>query len=133
MIYTSYFSNLRNFPKDNTIIPISISAKAPEWYKGLQYKKLAPTYDILMKYKKDYDKEYYIEHFKEEVLSKLNFRKVMYDIAKMINPNLNIELPDFALICFEKPEDFCHRHLVAEWLISNGCKVKEFKKGENNG
>ena len=23
---------------------------------------------------------------------------------------------DFALVCYEKPGDHCHRHLVAEWL-----------------
>ena len=40
-IYTSYFANLKNLP-DN-VCPISICGKAPDWYKGLQYKKLAPT------------------------------------------------------------------------------------------
>ena len=37
MIYTTYFAQLRNLPKN--IIPISICAKAPSWYNGLQYKK----------------------------------------------------------------------------------------------
>ena len=37
MIYTSYFGNLKNLPKN--ITPISICAKAPVWYTGLQYKK----------------------------------------------------------------------------------------------
>ena len=45
-IYTSYFAKLKFFPKD--LIPISICAKAPSWYDGLQYKKVAPTYDILL-------------------------------------------------------------------------------------
>ena len=49
MIYTSYFAKLNKLP--NNIIPISICAKPPHFYKGLQYKKLAPTYDILMKCK----------------------------------------------------------------------------------
>ena len=26
---------------------------------------------------------------------------------------------DIALCCYEKPTDFCHRHLVAEWLNNN--------------
>lgn len=32
---------------------------------------------------------------------------------------------DIALICYEKPTDFCHRHLVAEWLTTNGIKCDE--------
>lgn len=48
-IYTSYFAMMRNFPEN--IIPIAICAKPPTWYEGLVYKKLAPSYDILMQYK----------------------------------------------------------------------------------
>ena len=50
MIYTSYFAKLKSLP-DN-IVPISICGKAPDWYEGLQYKKLAPKYDFFMKWKK---------------------------------------------------------------------------------
>ena len=35
MIYTSYFAMLKRIPAD-TIVPISICGKAPDWYKGLQ-------------------------------------------------------------------------------------------------
>ena len=45
MIYTTYFAKLKKLP-DN-VIPISICGKAPGWYGGLQYKKLAPKYDFL--------------------------------------------------------------------------------------
>ncbi len=44
MIYTTYFAQLRNLPEN--IIPVSICGKVPNWYKGLQYKKLAPKYDF---------------------------------------------------------------------------------------
>ena len=44
MIYTSYFAQLRNLPEN--IIPVSICGKAPNWYHGYQYKKLAPKYDF---------------------------------------------------------------------------------------
>ena len=51
MIYTSYFAKLKSLPEN--IIPISICGKAPDWYKGLQYKKLAPKYDFFMEWKKN--------------------------------------------------------------------------------
>ena len=57
MLYTSYFAKLKSLPEN--IIPISICGKAPDWYKGLQYKKLAPKYDFFMEWKKNHDNDYY--------------------------------------------------------------------------
>ena len=39
---------------------------------------------------------------------------------------------EFALICYEKPSDFCHRHLVSEWLKERGFDIEEwdYNKGE---
>lgn len=34
---------------------------------------------------------------------------------------------DICLICYEKPNDFCHRHLVADWFRENGYEAVEFK------
>ena len=45
-VYTSYFAKLKKLP--DTIVPISICGKAPDWYTGLQYKKLAPKYGFFM-------------------------------------------------------------------------------------
>ena len=36
-------------------------------------------------------------------------------------------LDGYVLCCYEKSTDFCHRHLVAEWLIRNGIKCEEYK------
>ena len=118
MIYTSYFAKLKSLP-DN-VIPISICGKAPDWYKGLQYKKLAPKYDFFIKWKDNHDNDYYTKCFNEQVLDKLDVEDV---VSELIDPHSGI---DIALICYEKPEDFCHRHLVAEWLRKNGFKCEEY-------
>ncbi len=120
MIYTSYFAKLKSLP-DN-IIPISICGKAPDWYKGLQYKKLAPKYDFFMKWKENHDNEYYIKCFNEQVLDKLNVEDV---VSELVDLHSGI---DIALICYEKPTDFCHRHLVAKWLNDNGFACKEWEQ-----
>lgn len=123
MIYTSYFAKLKSLP-DN-IVPISICAKAPDWYKGLQYKKLAPKYDFFMKWKENHDNEEFIENYVAQVLKQLNPMKVVADLYYQLNA-----APcscDIALICFEKPSDFCHRHLVADWLTKNGFTCEEYK------
>lgn len=124
MIYTSYFAKLKELENHN-IIPISICAKAPDWYKGLQYKKLAPKYGFFMEWKKNCDNEYYIEHFQAEVLDKLIVCEVLGDLFAL--KSLDDKSREIALICYEKPSDFCHRHLVAKWLNQNGYKCEEWR------
>lgn len=123
MIYTSYFAKLKSLP-DN-IVPISICGKAPDWYKGLQYKKLAPKYDFFMKWKENHDNDYYIKCFNTQVLDTLKSEVVVAELSKMAgNSNNNFE--HICLICYEKPSDFCHRHLVADWLNEEGFKCEEW-------
>ena len=125
MIYTSYFAKIKELERNN-IIPISICAKAPDWYKGLQYKKLAPKYGFFMQWKKNRDNDYYIKHFQSEVLDQLNATDIILDLSRLIY-SFNIGENNIALICYEKPSDFCHRHLVAEWLNQNGFKCNEWR------
>ena len=119
MLYTSYFANLKNLPKD--IVPISICGKAPDWYDGLQYKRLAPKYDFFKVWKETHDNDYYIKCFREQVLAWLDIKQVCYDLKRMAGTG------NIALICYEKPGDFCHRHLVAEWFQAFGIPVEEWK------
>lgn len=113
MIYTSYFAQLKNLPPN--IIPISICGSAPKWYTGLQYKKLAPKYNFFMKWKENHDNDYYTRCFKEQVLSSLDPDKVLAELFSKVSKDQT-----FALICYEKPQDFCHRHLIADWLNESG-------------
>ena len=124
MIYTSYFAKLKSLP-DN-IVPISICGKAPNWYKGLQYKKLAPKIQFFMKWKENHDNDYYIKCFTEQVLDKLNATDVVLDLYKLSYGFITGKY-DICLICYEKPQDFCHRHLVADWLNKNGFNCEEWK------
>ena len=119
MIFTSYFAKLKSLP-DN-IIPISICGKAPQWYKGLQYKKLAPKYDFFMKWKENHDNDYYIKCFNEQVLSELNPHQILNELYNLSKDK------DIALICYEKPSDFCHRHLVSEWFNKHNIYCKEWE------
>lgn len=135
MLYTTYFAQLKSLPQD--VIPISICGKAPDWYDGVQYKKLAPKYDFFVKWKENHDNDHYIRCFNEQVLNKLNPSQVIDELHGLvshiaIDPKLfpiggTLE-PHIALVCYEKPEDFCHRHLVAEWLSAAGYECSEWHK-----
>ena len=79
-----------------------------------------------MKWKETHDNDYYIRCFNEQVLSKLNAYSVIMDLKHLCNKSLWDDV-DICLICYEKPDDFCHRHLVAYWLIQNGIECEEWK------
>lgn len=107
-IYTSYYANLKNIPED--IVPISIAGKSPDFYTGLEYKKLAPKYGFFQEWKKNKDNSFYEEHFTNEVLNHLSPIVVYKELKKLSNGK------DVVLICYENPKSFCHRKLVAKWL-----------------
>lgn len=97
MIYTSYFAKINKLP--SSIVPISIAAKPPAGYKGLQYKKLAPKYDFFMEWKRTHDNEYYIKCFKEQVLDSLTVEGVLKELESLVkDPD-----KDICLVCYEKP------------------------------
>lgn len=126
MIYTSYFVKLKDLPDD--VVPIAICAKPPAFYTGLQYKKLAPGYETLMKYKYDNDTEEFKNSYMSEVLDHLDANEVYKELNDLAQGK------DIALLCFERPTSFCHRHLVTEWLSDNGHFSREliiYKHDEN--
>ena len=122
MIYTSYFGKLNSLP-DN-VVPISICGKVPDWYNGLEYKKLAPKWSFFKEWKENHDNNYYIKCFNEQVLDKLNVLDTIMELSELTR--FENRYNDICLICYEKPEDFCHRHLVADWLNRNGFTCKEW-------
>lgn len=139
MIYTTYFANLKNLPEN--IIPVSICGKAPDGYKGLQYKKLAPKYSFFSKWKETGDNQYYIDCYKSQVLDKLSVGQVIDTLSTALPEFVMrysasfITLPHsefhIALVCYETPEKFCHRHLVSEWFRQNGIPCCEWRKDDN--
>lgn len=107
---TSYFAKSFNHPN-----AISIAGRAPDGFTGRQYKKLAPPYWVFKKYKEDGDQEFYTEHYFKEVLNKLDPHKVLEELGAHA-----------ILLCYETPEKFCHRKLVAQWLRDKtGVEITE--------
>ena len=115
MIYTSYFAKKKEIEDTYGLKCISISLWTPKGITIDKYPQLAPTKDILTKYKANPDKAKYYHRYINEVLSKLDVNKVYKD------------LDGYVLLCYEKTEDFCHRHIVSEWFRNNGYKSGEIK------
>lgn len=107
-IYTSSFNRIKLF--DSRYTTISIAGRCANDYTGLEYKKLAPKLKFWKEWEKTRDNNFYIEHFKSEVLDLLNPETVLLDLTRMAKGK------DIALLCYEDLDEFCHRHLVADWL-----------------
>ena len=71
------------------------------------------------------DNEYFIKNYNELILSKLKPELVYNDLY-----NLAGETSNFAMICYETPSKFCHRHLVSRWLSDHGIPCQEWKSQE---
>lgn len=119
MIYTTYFAKLKKLP-ENTV-PIAICKWVPEALRlsVYQYLELAPSADFFHEYKRTGDTEKFTECYKERILSKLNPHYVVKALTDWVGGK------DIALVCYEKSTDFCHRHLVADWLREAGYAVNE--------
>ena len=112
-IYTSYFSNGAKLAKAG-IMMIGIALYPPKWFTGLSNKYVSPSWDILHNSKSEED---YVQRFNSEILAHRDPKAFLSAIEKMANGK------DVALCCFEKPDEFCHRHLVAKWLNEKlGCQ-----------
>lgn len=111
-IYTSYYGNIKNLPKN--IIPISISLYPPKDYKGLKCEQLYPTLTIWNNWKKNHDKEEYIKDYMKYLYT-LNKNNILDKLNKKSKGK------DICLICYELPNDFCHRHYAGLWLDKE-CK-----------
>ena len=122
-IWTSYFDNLNNLPKD--FVPVAICGGIPDWYTGLWTRRVAPKWKFFQEWKQNHDNNFYIEHFNKEVLDKLVPEIFVYKLEILTNHAENV-----VLICYEKPDEFCHRHLVADWITQGtGMEVKEWNNG----
>ena len=116
-IYTSYFSNINNIKNchANSIF-ISI-ARYPPASKVLihSYLTLAPSSQLLHLYKEGIvNKDIYTKMYLND-LEKFNPKSIYEEILEF---KIDSDYKIF-LLCYEKPGDFCHRHLAANWLNLN--------------
>lgn len=96
---------------------IGIALYPPRWYNGPSIREVAPTYSILKMTNSD---EEYTRRYKAEILAKLDIQKFLDQVRQITNGR------NVALCCYEKPDEFCHRQLLAEHLRAHGIEIEEF-------
>lgn len=110
---TSYFAKMKNIYGENLV---SVAGKTPNNFRGIIYKKLAPKYEWWKEWKNgNCDNDWFINKYKETVLNHLDPHEVYNKLGQ-----------DAILCCYETPDKFCHRHLIAEWLKKAGYDIEEY-------
>ena len=114
-IYTSYFANWRKFPEG--AIPIAVCRGVPRGFKGAVCQTLAPNWETVQGMKNEYSRDFFAMKYCE-YLKKLNKSEILQELTELCGGR------DVVLLCYEKPMDFCHRHLIATWLGLNWKEVE---------
>lgn len=123
MIYTSYFAMLKKLPKG--IKRVAITRWTPKWYHGCASQKLAPPANVLAEYKKTGDFNKFSRRYYEEVLEHRNVDELLSYLKNKLRVDPLKE--DIVLLCYERSDSPCHRHLVRDWLNKNGVPCEEYK------
>lgn len=130
MIYTSYFGNIK---KVLAAVPdaglVSIAGKTPNWFTGERFISLMPHWlwwkewheKFISDLESDESKKWYTAKYKETVLRQLDPHVVARQLKDLVQWK-----PTF-ILCYETPEKFCHRHIVAKWLNDARIDCEEWK------
>ena len=123
--------------KIGNLISISGDRGKSIGFTGKAIPQLAPKrafweiwHDNIGKIPEEQNNRYYIEEYYKQVLSKVNIEELLKDEK------------DSILLCYEKEGQFCHRHILAEFIhlkygiyvpdisIGNDLEIVEHKKPE---
>ena len=121
MIYTGYYSKIKEYA-DSGLTLLSISRTKTESAKScIDIPQLFPSDKILWDYKKGkIDEMEYTSKYLDQ-LNELGVDRII----KMIQ----IFGDNVVLLCWESPEKFCHRHILADYINKNSnINVEEFGK-----
>lgn len=115
-IYTSYFGNAKALAKHGIKL-VSIALWQPRYLSvPVVLRDVAPTPWMV----KQASRQQYIDAY-QQILSRIDPYEFLQRLDALSGGS------DIALCCYEKPGEFCHRHLLAEYLTkATGVVVEEF-------
>lgn len=122
MIYTGYYAKLKEY-ENAGLTPIAVSGVIPKFYTDrYRYMDFAPRYSFFKAWKDKVISDSEYTKMYEDYLNTLNKEEIEFDFKEY-----NTKEHNCILICYEKIGDFCHRHILANWLNKNfGYEVKEY-------
>lgn len=121
MIYTGYYAKLKKYEEAGLVL-VAISSVIPKFFDGLTYEEFAPRKEMFQKWKNGEIDNFEYAIMYKDYLDSLDKEEIREDFD---SPH---KCDNMILLCYEKSGDFCHRHVLADWLEDNfGYKVEEYK------
>lgn len=98
-IQTSYFA--KSSLVEN---PISIANSAPKFFKGEVFKEFVPPWKL-------------VNDYKEHKITEDQYTESYLKLLDGLSDDVLIKIPHIVTFCcWEAPNKFCHRHILAKWL-----------------
>lgn len=141
-LFTSYYANLKKIPMDYAAIGISIVC--PDWLKGDKSPSnfyfwddnlFAPSIDLLSDIKSNrINQSVYTIRYYKELNERFHFKSDNGRSLISYIDDLKRRFFDYSAIvflCYEKPTEFCHRHLIRELLLYYSVSISELPYDKN--
>lgn len=127
MIYTGYYGGLGVIDNDTVTVQVSNSAPIDV---DMRFEKAIPDWAFIVKPYKDglIDQEEYTRRYVDQ-LDK--YRENILGVIEYFKSTLK----DYILLCYETPDKFCHRHILAQYIndaLGAGL-VKEYQVKPKTG
>ena len=126
-LYTSYFARVKKLQEAGYNNLVCVAGYAPKFFYDIPDARFIPELAPKRcwwriwhdKFKDNPNSpesiEWYTNIYRDTVLSNLNPTNVVGELGD-----------NAVMLCYEKPGDFCHRHLIADWISKNtGITVEE--------
>ena len=102
-VYSSYYGKACKIYPDYRLVAVSMNV--PDNFKGEVLRCLAPSQSLVYGYKYyTMSEQKYTEAYRREILDKLDVREIYNKLKGKI------------ILCYCGPGQFCHRHLIMNWL-----------------
>lgn len=114
-VYTFYYSKAK-YLDPNKYCFVQVSVSKPDWFKHdtTLLESVCPNWDIVNMYKEGLLSQDDYRVIYNEQLSKLDKSALLSQLEELCDKSGK---DNIVLLCWEKSQDFCHRHLLIEWLI----------------
>ncbi len=112
-IFTSYYARAKSLEADRWLF-LQISQSSPSWWPNeylVKLKEVMPPWYLVTSIKVGAisEEEYRCQYLK--------YLEDTVDREALVNRlNKYLKYTNVVLLCYEKSADFCHRHILAEWL-----------------
>lgn len=118
-IYTTNYTKASRLSNKH-YLKVSISYWRPREFNGMHIQSFAPSKQLLEDYKNGLSPEQYEPRYREQIDKLDNIYAFFQLMAKQAKGR------DILLLCYEKKNAFCHRHILSDIIFERyGYRIKE--------